>query len=64
MVEPNVKVLPPSLEKAELVSLDGALGQADIHVLLVDHKDFKAIDPCRVNGKIFIDTRGCWPENH
>lgn len=64
MVEPNVKALPSSLERAALVSLEGALGQADIHVLLVDHKQFKAINPGRVNGKIVIDTRGCWPENH
>lgn len=64
MVEPNVKALPKSLANAELVSLEKALESADIHVLLVDHKQFKAVKPELLGGKVVIDSRGCWPENH
>ncbi|MCD1648037.1 UDP-N-acetyl-D-mannosamine dehydrogenase [Marinobacter adhaerens] len=64
MVEPNIKVLPRSLANAELVSLEMAWESADIHVLLVDHKQFKAVSPELLEGKLIIDSRGCWPENH
>lgn len=64
MVEPNVRELPESLENTELVSLEYALELADINVLLVDHKQFKAVDRRVLHGKKVIDTRGCWPENH
>lgn len=63
MVEPNVKALPRSLAQAELVTLEKALESADIHVLLVDHKQFKAVSPELLEGKLIIDSRGCWPEN-
>lgn len=43
-VEPNISVLPPTLEGAgvSLVSLDGAL-KADVLVLLVAHREFQEI---------------------
>jgi UDP-N-acetyl-D-mannosaminuronic acid dehydrogenase len=57
VVEPNIDALPASLAKAQLVSmLDAA--DADIHVLLVDHKYFRALKP-NTDGTI-IDTRGIW----
>jgi UDP-N-acetyl-D-mannosaminuronic acid dehydrogenase len=60
-VEPNISVLPKTLlDKAVLVDLDAALFGADIVVLLVDHKEFKAIDKSRLSGKYLIDTRGIW----
>lgn len=55
IVEPNVKVLPEGLETATLVSLEDA--QAEVHVMLVDHKVFKKVQ--RPAGQI-VDTRGIW----
>ena len=63
VVEPHVRRLPESLdglERVTAVDLDRALEVADIVVLLVDHKPFKAVPPERLEGKIVIDTRGLW----
>lgn len=56
-VEPNIEVLPKSLTNIELVDLDVGLKTADIHVLLVDHKEFKET---RVKSDYLIDTKGIW----
>ncbi len=52
--EPNIRSHP----EFELVPLGDALGQADIILLLVDHKEFRALNPHRLQEKIIIDTRG------
>ena len=58
VVEPNIKEIPLSIsDKASHVSLDVALG-ADIHVVLVDHAEFKKIDKVRLDGKYVVDTKG------
>lgn len=54
-VEPNITSLFEG--ELELVSSERALHQADIHVLLVDHKEFKALS-CPT-GKI-VDAKGLW----
>lgn len=61
-VEPNVIELPARLAGSgvDLSSLDAALEQADIILLLVDHREFKALDQGRLAGKRVIDTRGAW----
>ena len=41
----------------ELSSVNTCLEQGDIHVLLVDHKEFKCMD--RPEGAV-IDCRGIW----
>ena len=57
-VEPNITELPVSGSyDLTLVSLDDALRKADVHVLLVDHKEFKNSRPSQ--GEI-VDTRGIW----
>ncbi|MDO6686258.1 MULTISPECIES: UDP-N-acetyl-D-mannosamine dehydrogenase [unclassified Agarivorans] len=56
-VEPNIHQLPSSLEQLELRSFDVAKSMADIHVLLVDHKEFK-VDS--VNSPYLVDTKGIW----
>lgn len=56
-VEPNVDALPESYNGKELSALSKALDFADIHVLLVDHKEFKLSKP--IKGSI-IDTKGIW----
>lgn len=61
-VEPNVTALPTRLvgSGVELSTLDAALELADIVLLLVDHRAFKAVDRGLFAGKIVIDTRGVW----
>jgi UDP-N-acetyl-D-mannosaminuronic acid dehydrogenase len=59
VVEPFARELPPALSgKAQLCTIDHALDQAAIIVLLVDHGQFRAIDRKRLLGKSLIDTRG------
>lgn len=62
VVEPHAKVLPASLADtgATLLSLDDAIKIADVLVLLVDHKSFKALDRSRLRGRRIVDTRGVW----
>jgi UDP-N-acetyl-D-mannosaminuronic acid dehydrogenase len=62
VVEPNVPELPARLagRNIQLVGLDEALAQADLVVLLVDHKEFKELPAERLTGKRVIDTRGTW----
>lgn len=57
VVEPNIEALPPALKGAELVDMLGA-AEADLHVLLVDHKYFRALKPN--TSATIIDTRGIW----
>ncbi|EJD0038541.1 UDP-N-acetyl-D-mannosamine dehydrogenase [Escherichia coli] len=56
-VEPNIHTVPPKLNNIELVDLNFAMQHADIHLLLVDHKEFKGKS---VNNGIVIDTKGIW----
>ena len=43
LVEPNIKVLPTSISNRLLVSVDDAIAQADVIVLLVNHQEFSCI---------------------
>ncbi|WP_273858898.1 UDP-N-acetyl-D-mannosamine dehydrogenase [Photobacterium sp. GSS17] len=56
-VEPNIEALPAKLSGIELVSFDMAVCEADIQVLLVDHKEFKSSS---VKNGYLIDTKGIW----
>lgn len=62
-VEPHVKTLPPALAKQANVtfaSAEEAVKQADIIVLLVNHRPFTTIDRALLRDKVVIDTRGFW----
>ena len=62
-VEPHINTLPPELDGLDgvtLTSLDDALNNADIVVLLVDHKAFKEVHQDRLTGKTVFDARGIW----
>ncbi len=60
-VEPNIEKLSAQLQqKVELATLEQALNSADILVLLVDHKQFKAVDAQNIKQQWVIDTRGIW----
>ncbi|WP_297186525.1 UDP-N-acetyl-D-mannosamine dehydrogenase [uncultured Corynebacterium sp.] len=63
VVEPNITFLPQSLSDKKNVKLqdsDVALKDADIVLLLVDHKEFKRISANRLEEKEIVDTRGVW----
>ena len=59
-IEPHIEHRPPRLEGVDLVDADTALARADVLVLLVDHKEFRAIPRERLQGRRVIDTRGAW----
>ncbi|MFK5582829.1 UDP-N-acetyl-D-mannosamine dehydrogenase [Serinicoccus sp. LYQ131] len=61
-VEPNISELPPRLAErpnVRLAPLDEALQRADVVALLVDHKEFKALDGPGGTAPV-VDTRGAW----
>jgi len=58
-VEPNIDKLPLELEgRLGLCDLRTAMAEADVIVILVDHAQFKQVDPIRLQAKVVIDTRG------
>ncbi len=65
IVEPHIEELPPRLAEYDdlrFVELGDALRDADILLLLVDHKAFRRVDRDLLKEKIVIDTRGLWHE--
>ncbi|MOA39319.1 UDP-N-acetyl-D-mannosamine dehydrogenase [compost metagenome] len=58
-VEPNIEKLPDTLAgQLELVSIETALTEANIIVLLVDHKEFTASKEQLISHDRIIDTQG------
>lgn len=55
VIEPNVKSI--ELENIRLVTLDESLTKTDIHVMLVDHMQFKKI---KIKDSYVVDTKGIW----
>lgn len=62
VVEPNIDILPRSIEKSGIMleSVDNAINTSDILVLLVDHKQFKEIGKIDFSNKCLVDTKGIW----
>lgn len=61
IAEPYISALPASLEgRATLLSAYDAVREADLVVLLVDHRQFREIGPTMLEGKAVFDTRGVW----
>lgn len=63
VADPHVQELPAELaeaENVELSELTGALEQADVVALLVDHRGFRDVDATALQEKAVIDTRGIW----
>ena len=56
VIEPNIKALNLN-ENIHLVDLEYGLLNAHIHIMLVDHKEFKGIE--KPNGFV-IDVKGIW----
>jgi UDP-N-acetyl-D-mannosaminuronic acid dehydrogenase len=60
-VEPNIHQLPKKLVgSCELASIEDALQQADVLVMLVDHHAFKAIPGSQIQQSWIVDTKGVW----
>ncbi|WP_218997374.1 UDP-N-acetyl-D-mannosamine dehydrogenase [Shewanella algae] len=57
LVEPNVKVLSDLEMEGDLVDLEYALAIANVHVLLVDHSEFRGQKP---KLKFLVDAKGIW----
>lgn len=61
VVEPNIERLPVTLaDCAQLVTMEQALQQTDVLVLLVDHQQFKAITGSSINQRWLTDCKGVW----
>lgn len=63
VVEPHVEALPTELADASNVSLrpaPDALAEADVVLLLVNHREFGAITLNDLTGRAVVDTRGQW----
>jgi len=61
IVEPNIESLPSSFSaEVALSKLNDAMIEADIVLLLVDHKPFTRFDIKKINIPKLIDTRGIW----
>lgn len=56
-IEPNINKLPSSISSFNLSTLENAKENADIHLLLVDHKEFINAD---LKVEHLIDTKGIW----
>ena len=61
VVEPNIEGLPEALkETTEITCVEEAIARADVLLLLVDHKEFKAVPAATLQGRKIVDTRGIW----
>ncbi len=63
VVEPHIKSLPQTLQEhptIELTDLGSALQEADLIVLLVNHRIFADVNREVLKEKVIIDTRGMW----
>lgn len=60
-VEPNIIALPECWDtRLSLTDINQAFNQADIIVILVDHKQFKQIPAEHLKNKICIDSKGIY----
>ncbi|MDI9407937.1 MAG: UDP-N-acetyl-D-mannosamine dehydrogenase [Candidatus Pacebacteria bacterium] len=63
VVEPHIDHLPRQLqgiERLRLVGSDEALQLAHLVVMLVNHREFYALDRAKLSGKSIVDSRGVW----
>ncbi|PKH19611.1 UDP-N-acetyl-D-mannosamine dehydrogenase [Enterobacterales bacterium CwR94] len=61
VVEPNIAQTPAKLAGlATLVSVEQALARADVLVMLVDHREFRAIASDTLHQQAIVDTKGVW----
>lgn len=58
LVEPNIEVLPKGIANRKLVTLEDAVSQADVIVLLVKHQEFFEVAKMLNNKTILVDAIG------
>lgn len=66
VIEPHIDALPDELAHSGLVTLAGAEAglASDMILMLVDHREFRAIPQSAIAGKVVIDTRGLWAKSN
>lgn len=62
VVEPNIQVLPRSMEEknVKLKPLKEALDQSDLVLVLVDHSEFKNHNYTQMSTQVLVDIQGIW----
>ncbi|MGP5115495.1 UDP-N-acetyl-D-mannosamine dehydrogenase [Corynebacterium casei] len=63
VAEPNISELPKRLkgfDNAKHKDYEEAIADADVILLLVDHKEFKTLEKFELEGKKLVDTKGLW----
>lgn len=60
IIEPNIQELPNLLNSSQLTTCEQAFKNADIHVMLVDHAEFKNLSVPHKAHQYLIDTKGLW----
>lgn len=61
IVEPNIRSLPNGLTgNIALSSVKSVVDEADIILLLVDHKQFRDLPLDWIGERIVLDMRGVW----
>ncbi len=62
IVEPNIDALPEQLvaHGAALDTLEQAIERCDVLVMLVDHQQFKTLQPTLRDDQSLIDSKGIW----
>lgn len=55
VVEPNIESIPGKLKHVELMDFEVATKESDVHVMLVDHKEFKGKE---IPNTYCVDTKG------
>ncbi|WJY90204.1 UDP-N-acetyl-D-mannosamine dehydrogenase [Corynebacterium confusum] len=66
VAEPNVDELPKRLkgfDNTQLSEYTQAINDADVILMLVDHKEFKGLDVQLLDGKEVVDTKGIWGQS-
>jgi UDP-N-acetyl-D-mannosaminuronic acid dehydrogenase len=59
-VEPNINALPSGLDGVTLVSVEEAIEQAHVAVLLVNHREFAEIPVDKLKHLTVVDVQGLW----
>jgi len=62
LVEPNIDELPKKFVdcQVELSNVELAFEQANVLVMLVDHKEFRSMKPSLKNNQRLFDAKGIW----
>ncbi|RYE49434.1 MAG: UDP-N-acetyl-D-mannosamine dehydrogenase [Hyphomicrobiales bacterium] len=66
VIEPHIKELPEELSRSSMVTLGSQEAglSSDMILMLVDHREFRAIPKAAIAGKVLVDTRGLWAKSN